>query len=148
MSKRRRPFPWLWLTAIASIVLSLLGIVYAVHCGHASDGGRGGAVGCMLTFLIFFLGRPTPNRVLSDPVEIAAGKQEPDPLIALPAASEAELIAQAEAVKFEVGRVRGAVAAMLDLAAREKVCLSVASVASTFFWGFGDLIAAWLGAKP
>ena len=35
---------------------------------------------------------------------------------------------------------------MLDWQGKEKVYLTIASVAGTIVWGFGDLLAAWFGA--
>ena len=52
----------LCLTMIAAVTLSAGGIGYAVCCGVAADGGRGGALALALTFLMFFLGPDTDRK--------------------------------------------------------------------------------------
>jgi hypothetical protein len=132
-------------TTAAAVLLSVAGVVYAVHWGEASDGGRGGALGCTLTFLIFFLTRSTPEQALQAPL-LPGRAEEPD-VLALPAPADAdEMGSQLQRLKQQTARLRAAVASMLDAAAREKLYLSIASVVSTLTWGFGDKLAGWFGA--
>ncbi len=116
----------LCLAMIAAIVLSGAGIAYAVWFGVAADGGRGGAIAVGLTFFILFMGRGTAEAALEAPLP-----QTGDALARL---------------EQELARVRGALAASLDWSRKEKVYLTVSSVVGTLAWGFGDVVAKWLGA--
>ena len=109
-----------------AIVLSGAGIAYAVWFGMAADGGRGGAIAVGLTFFILFMGRGTAEAALEAPLP-----QTGDALARL---------------EQELARVRGALAASLDWSRKEKVYLTVSSVVGTLAWGFGDVVAKWLGA--
>ncbi|MDE8652827.1 hypothetical protein [Novosphingobium album (ex Liu et al. 2023)] len=110
----------------AAIILSVAGIAYAIWFGVAADGGRGGAIAVGLTFFILFMGRGTAETALEASLPPAG-----DPLADL---------------EQDLARVRGAVAAMLDWSRKEKVYLTVSSVVGTLAWGFGDVVAKWLGA--
>ena len=114
------------ITMIAAIAMSIGGIAYAVLWGVAADGGRGGAVAVALTFFILFMGRGTAEAALEAELPKAA-----DP---------------AEETALDLARIRNAVAAMLDWSHKEKIYLTVSSVVGTLAWGFGDIIALWLGA--
>lgn len=119
--------------------------MWAAHYGHDCDGGRGGAIGCMLTFLMFFLGRPTAQNA------IEARRRDDgtrDVLLSSLPKTDEELREQFQAVKLATGRIRGSVAVMLDAGNSEKLYLSAATVISTLVWGFGDISAGWLGAAP
>lgn len=114
------------ITMMAAIAMSIGGIAYAVLWGVAADGGRGGAVAVALTFFILFMGRGTAEAALEAVLPKAA-----DP---------------AEEAALDLPRIRNAVAAMLDRSRKEKIYLTVSSVVGTLAWGFGDIIALWLGA--
>lgn len=113
-----------------SVVACTAGIVYAVWYGRAADGGRGGAVAVAISFAALFASRNTPRDVLemTDPAKHGS-------------AAPAEL---AEGMR----RLRTAMATLIDSQATEKVYLTASSVGGTLVWGFGDLIAAALGAAP
>ncbi len=112
----------LWLTMFAAIVASAGGVLYAVvSSGSASDGGRGGAIAVAISFWTLFLGRGTAEKAL----EVKLPTQSPE---------------------AEIARVRAAVASMLDWQNKEKVFLTISSVVGTLAWGFGDIVARWLGA--
>lgn len=141
----------LGITLAIVILVSLGGIAYAVWFGRASDGGRGGAIGCALTFLMFFIERPTSRSALQHHSPPKRGARTPeantDPLILGPPRDLEECIAQFAELKVQTGRIRGSVAAMLDSSSNQQVFLGIASVFATFIWGFGDLLAAALGAR-
>lgn len=116
----------LFAAMLATVVVSLGGIAYAKWFGIAADGGRGGAIGVALTFFMLFLGRGTAEKALEAP---------------MPASGDL-----AKDTAQDLSKVRGAVAAMLDWSGKEKLYLTVSSVFATLAWGFGDWIAAWIGA--
>lgn len=140
----------LGLTMLLAILASGLGIVWAVRFGVAADGGRGGAIGCALTFLMFFLSRPTAETAMQAPIPVAdkqrADEQTADVLLEPSAKTLEAAVDQLERMKVQLARQRAAIAVMLDLAAREKIFLSIASLVSTLVWGFGDWIAKAFGA--
>jgi hypothetical protein len=139
----------LFVTTIIVFALSLLGIVYAGCWGNVADGGRGGAIGCALTFfmsLMSLMSKPTAETVLNDHPGQASQEQsnilpEPDP------ATLIEGLDQLARLKFQTERLRAAFVARLNSAEREKVYLSVASVISTLAWKFGDIAAARLNFR-
>lgn len=109
-----------------AILVSVAGIPFAVFLGVAVDGGRGGAIAVALTFFTFFMDRGTAERALE--AKIPDGG---DP---------------ATRTDLELARVRNAVASMLDWSRQERLYLTVSSVVGTLAWGFGDVVARWLGA--
>jgi hypothetical protein len=122
------------LAMIASIALSVGGVVFAVRCGVAADGQRGGGLAVALTFFILFLGRGTAEAALGEPNPDADSRSlTPD----------AQLLAD---IQFELKRLRNSLASMFDWSRHEKLYLLIASVIGTFFWTFGDLIAKAFGA--
>jgi hypothetical protein len=110
---------------LGSIALSAGGVAYAIHCGSASDGGRGGALAVALSFFMLFAGRGTPENAME---AVLPGNQQGD-------------------VEFEIARLRGAVTSLLDWQAKEKIYLTTSSVVGTLAWGFGDSLAALFGAR-
>lgn len=129
----------LLLVMIGSVALSAAGVVYAVCCGVAADGGRGGALAVALTFYMLFVGRGTPKSALEVEIPVTAPSVEEAPL-------EAPGSQDPDKLKMEVARVRNAIASMLDWQGKEKVYLTISSVVGTITWGFGDIFAAWFGA--
>ncbi len=109
------------LVAVASVVAALAGIAYAVLAGSATDGQRGGAIAVALSLGALFAARDIPERVLG---------------------------ARAETVEERLARAESTLGVMLDSQRLEKVYLAATSVAGSLIWGFGDLLALWLGAPP
>ena len=140
-----RGIPLMIMTSLVALVVSVGGIIWAIRVGDATIGTRGGAIGCAIVFLIFFVGRSTPEAALEQPSYGRRRDRDFDVLTSPPPLSLNEATSQITALKGELARVRGAVAAMLDAARKEKWFLSVASVLSTLVWGFGDLIAKAVG---
>ena len=116
---------WLILVMVGSIALSVAGVLYAVWWGAADDGGRGGALGVALTFLMLFMGRGTPQAAL----EVDIPEVSVDAGGAPPASTEASR--DLDRLRIEVARVRNAIASMLDWQGKEKVYLTVSSVVAT-----------------
>lgn len=137
-----RGLPWLAITMAAAIGASLAGIAIGIWGSDPMNGQRGGAAGCAMTFLMFFLSRPTASAALEAPLA-DVDEDEGDVLLLPPPADQADAAAQIEGLKRITARLRGATAAMLDAADREKVYLAVASVVSTLTWGFGDRVAGF-----
>ena len=123
------------LAMIGSIALSAGGIVYAVHCGVAADGQRGGGLAVALTFFMLFLGRGTAEAALA---------QQPPPAPEGDARTPEQK--QNDAVKFDMSNLRNSLASMFDWNSHEKIYLLIASVVGTLVWTFGDLLAKALGA--
>ena len=121
------------LAMIGSIALSVGGVVFAVRCGVAADGQRGGGLAVALTFFILFLGRGTAEAALGEPNPDADGGSLP----------EAKQLAD---IQFELMRFRNSLASMFDWSRHEKLYLLIASVIGTLFWTFGDLIAKAFGS--
>lgn len=119
----------LCLVLVLSLAFSAGGIVYAIWCGSAPDGQRGGAVAVAISFLALFAARATPTEVLE--VTDARGR----------------LVVEHGTPEQRIGLVRTAVAAMLDSQRLEKVYLTWSSVTGTVVWGFGDVVARCLGAS-
>ena len=128
-SKGTRMLFW---TMIGSILLSVLGITYAVRWGVAADGGRGGGLAVALTFFMLFMGRGTAESALEANLPV-------DETLT----GEARKTAETEA---ELSRVRNAVASMLDWSRQEKVYLTISSVVGTLAWTVGDVVAKFCGA--
>ena len=114
-----------WTVLILSLCACVAGIVYAVQCGVAMDGQRGGAVGVALSFLALFVARPIPAGILEDD-----GMNKKD-----------------EGTEHDrIDLLQSALSAMLDIQRKETRFLLLSSVISTLVWGFGDLIAMSFGA--
>jgi hypothetical protein len=116
----------IWMAA--SLLASASGVAAAVAFGTACDGGRGGAVAVAIAFGALFTSRPVPEDLIE----------------ALDA--EGRSAFDARDTEDRIGRLRSALAVMLDRQRLEAVFLTVASVSGTLVWGFGDVIAGWLGA--
>ena len=125
----------LFATMIIAIALSLIGIVYAGFWGNMAEGGRGGALGCAFTLVMFIMSvitKPGAEAILADRSEQAdpaAPKEERD--------QSADLERQAE-------QLRTTFAAVLASVEREKIYLCVASVVSMLTWKYGDIASIWL----
>ena len=130
MSKKDRRKTGHRLLFLGVLVLSLTacagGIAYAVCCGTAADGQRGGAIGVALSFMALFVARPVPAAVLE---QEDMRSENPN-----------------QQVK-RINLLRTALSAMLDIQRQEMGYLTASSVISTLIWGFGDLVAAALGAS-
>jgi hypothetical protein len=126
----RRLTQWrvLCFVLISSLLFSAGGIAYAVWCGSAADGQRGGAIAVAISFLALFAARATP----ADTLEMKD--------------SQGRLVADHGEPSERIGIVRTTVSTMLDSQRLEKVFLTWSSVTGTLVWGFGDVIARLLGA--
>lgn len=116
----------LWM--VASLSVSILGIVYAVYCGTACDGGRGGALGVAIAFGALFISGESLRHYIEAPDEEgepAFDSLDPDE---------------------RIRNLRNALAVLVDRQHRQAAYLTIASVGSTIVWGFGDIIAGWFGA--
>jgi hypothetical protein len=127
----------LFATMIIALASSLIGVVYAGCWGNTADGGRGGALGCAFTLLMFIMSRPDARTALTAP-EQGDILAEPDPV------TLSESLDHLAKLRLESERLRAAFVARLEAAQREKIYLSVASVMSVLAWKFGDIAAAWL----
>lgn len=118
------------LVAGASLVACSAGIAYAVSCGTADDAQRGGAVAVALSFLMLFAGHPTAEKTLEEKDEAHQYKL------------------QTATDKDRIDLLVTAATTQLDAARNEKLWLTFSSVLGTLVAGFGDILAAWLGAPP
>ena len=116
----------LFVTMIIVCGISFLGIVYAACSGQYSDGGSGGAIGCVLIFVV------TLMSLMAKPTA------EPG------AATLNEGVDQLAGLKIQTERLRAASVARLASAEREKVYLGIAGFVSTLAWKFGQIPAFWL----
>lgn len=148
----------------ASVLLSVGGVVLAVRFGTAADGGRGGAVAVALSFLILFIGPRTMLPLEIDSIATlpagAGTTEEPDNLpdarrkgdvpppqdVAALERRLQELSQQLDRNRTRTSSVRLTLQAQEDWGRRASLWLALASVQGTLFWGFGDMLAAWLGA--
>lgn len=115
---------------VASCLACVAGVAHSVLWGAADDGGRGGAVAVAISFAALFAARDTSAEVLE--VKHANGGVGFE---SLPAESR-------------IGLLKAAMASMIDSQRLEKRYLTWSSVIGTLTWGFGDLLAALLGAPP
>ena len=128
-----------------SVSLSVLAVVAAVILNDPTIGQRGGALGVALSFAILFLGKSTPQRALTSrtaQVDNLGGQETQQPSDDDAQASE-NLQSQITELQETQDNVIGALSAMLDWSQEEKVYLTISSVFSTIFWGFGDCFAGW-----
>lgn len=137
---------WLKVVMWVSVALSVSAVILAVVLKDPSFGQRGGAIGVAFSFAILFLGKSTPQRALySETATLPDLLDSP----AVQGVDKGDLAP--EDLKARIGqledselRISGALSAMLDWSEKEKVFLTVSSVVSTIFWGFGDYFAKWL----
>lgn len=133
----RAEWPYL-AVLIFALAASVWWIYSAARSGNCSDGGRGGALGCALTFAMFFLGRATPTVALEllppDGIDVLQEEDQPGANLAI-------IEKRVKDLKWPIGSTRNAVASMIDGARVEKIYLSTASIVSTLAWGFGDCVA-------
>lgn len=118
----------LWM--LASFAASALGIAGAVALDMECHGGRGGAVAVAIAFGALFTARPIPE----DLIEALDDK--------------GRATFDTRNVDDRIGRLRSAIAVMLDRQRLEARYVAIASISGTLVWGFGDWIARWLGAAP
>ena len=128
-----------FVTMIIALALSVIGIVYAGCWGNAADGGRGGALGCALTFVMCIMGRSDAQTALTEAGAAQGGVHgEPD------SATLGEALDQLAILKAQIGQLQASFLARLESVEREKIYLGVASAVSAIAWRFGDTAAAWL----
>lgn len=123
----------LFMTMVIAFILSILGIAIAGWFGNAVDGGDGGAVGCLLTFIMCIITKSDADRVLA-----ALGEG------ASPAANGAS--APAATSDAEVEHLRTVFRVRLESVRRERIYLGVAGLVSAISWKFGGAAAVWLFA--
>jgi len=111
-----------------ALIASAGGVLYAVFLGTAADGGRGGALAVAISFFALFAARATPEDVLE--TKDAAGRR----------------VVETGPPVQRIGLLKTSVATMLDSQRLEKIYLTGSSVTGTLVWGFGDVLARWLGA--
>ena len=128
MAKRPSQQRILQLVLLASTAFSFGGIAYAVWFGTAADGGRGGAVAVSISFAALFAARSTPE----DVVELTT--------------KGGDRVLDKGKLEERIGILKTAIATMIDSQRLEKIYLTWSSTIGTLAWGFGDRIAAWLGA--
>ncbi len=116
--RRTRRHRWLFRCVLLhSLTSCVSGIAYAIGCGTATDGQRGGTVGVALSFSALFVARPVPAEVL----------EQEDMLN-----NEPSLLGQ------RLMLLRTALSAMLDSQRQETAYRAASSVVSTLIGGFGD----------
>lgn len=113
---------------VASIGACAAGVTYAVLWGRAADGVTGGALAVAISFAALFAARDTSAQVLE--MKSPDGRSDFE---ALP-------------VEMRIGLLKAAMASLIDAQRLEKKFLTWSSVIGTLTWGFGDILAAWLGA--
>lgn len=107
-----------WRTFWIGFLLCCAGVGYAVCVSDmASDGGRGGALAVALSFWILFQSHGSAKAAFDD-----------------------------KDIKIRATRTHNALGALIDVSEKQRMPLALTSVIGTLFWGFGDLLAAWLGA--
>lgn len=111
-----------------SVVASIGGIAYAVFFGSSADAQRGGAIAVAASFLALFAARNTPL----DTIQLTG--------------NDGRLAVDTGDHDTRIRILRTAVGTMIDSQRLEKTYLTCSSVFGTLIWGFGDLIALWLGA--
>jgi hypothetical protein len=126
---------WLKLTTCVALAACVAGIVYACTKGHATDAARGGAVAIALTFVMLFMGRGTAEEALT-----SSSADASDP-------ARSTLDQQLKAVRNDGLAVRAALVSLLDWHRKERIYLTITSLAGTLTSGFGDWIARCLGAS-
>jgi hypothetical protein len=134
------------LVVLASILLSVGGILTGAFVTRPADGGRGGAIAVALAFFVLFVRRDYGARVYAALTkEIPAIKEE----VSLLRQSKPAPAASAP----DIGQVKRQVTAIvsrLDTEADgQKIqnrALAWASCIGTIAWGFGDVLASWLKA--
>lgn len=117
----------LLLCTAASALASAAGIYFAVRWGTSSDGGRGGAVAVAITFGAMLMYSGLPGELIE--------ARDEDGLPAFDHLGEKRF-----------AHLRTALALLLDRQRLEARYLTVSGVTGALMWGFGDVIAAWLGA--
>lgn len=120
----------LFATMIITFALCVIGIVYAGCWGNPANGGRGGALGCVLAFIMSIISKPDAEALADRPEEANATKSD-DP----------NLVVTLQAL---VEQLHAAFLARLASAEREKIYLGVASFLSAIVWKFGATAASWL----
>ena len=119
----------LQLVLAASAVFSLGGVAYAIWFGQAADGARGGAIAVAISFAALFAARSTPEDVIE--LQDASGRR----------------VVEAGTAEERIGILQTALATMIDSQRLEKIYLTWSSTIGTLTWGFGDVVARWLGAS-
>ncbi|MDE1916424.1 MAG: hypothetical protein KGJ57_21005 [Sphingomonadales bacterium] len=149
-SKRKnetiRPEMRVFAAMIIALTIALIGIVYAGSWGNIADGGRGGALGCALTFMMVFMSRPKVDAILADR-QAPASDGHNDTLGEPAPAMSSEGFDQLARFKAETERLRAALVVGLDAAQREKIYLGIASLVSALAWKYGDIAAALLDSR-
>lgn len=137
----------------AALVLSIGGVAVAVVItGDSPDGGRGGAVAVALTLVAFFLRRDISARLrkafietlpgLSADIErLSAASRNTDPGQGGPPSPGSGALES-------VSRRLEAIESSLRVVERSEQTMdryvAVAAAVGTLFWGFGDVVAAWV----
>lgn len=116
------------LVLATSVAFSFGGVAYAVCFGQAADGARGGAIAVAVSFAALFAARSTPEDVVE--LRDAGGRR----------------VVDAGTTQERIGILQTALATMIDSQRLEKIYLTWSSTIGTLTWGFGDVVARWLGA--
>jgi hypothetical protein len=117
-------------TMIIVPAIAVVSIAYAGCWGNPADGGWGGAMGCALTFIMCFMGKPAA------PATTSEASAEP--------ANLAEALAEVTRLKAEAASQAGLLAARMESTWREKIYLGVAGLVGALAWKFGAVAAAGL----
>lgn len=123
----------LFAAMMIALAVSLIGIVYAGFWGNTANGGRGGALGCILTFFMCIMVRPKAEATLADRIP---AEQDLTTL--------SEALDQLAKLKVQTEQAQAAFVARLESAQREKIYLCVAGLVSAISWKFGDIAATFL----
>lgn len=116
------------LVIIASVVLSLGGILYAAAVQRPLEAGRGGAVTVALSFLILFLRENHGLRVQK----------------ALSELSSEESWDTVAALRDQLRALCARLNVNDDGQQRQNRALAWTSCIGTLTWGFGDVVAQWI----
>ena len=132
---------------IIALGLSVIGIVYAGSWGNPEDGGRGGALGCILVFFMSFAAKPdTP--AIATISRASTNSQSDNARVVSDPATLTEAQAQLARLKDELAAQNALFSARMESAWREKIYLGLASVVCAITWKFGAIAAGWLNFAP
>jgi hypothetical protein len=138
------------LCCLASVVVSVAGIIFAVFATrNAADGGRGGAIGVSIALLFFFLNRDYGTKLytklIHDLPELKA-RLEQEGKVQAPAANAivTPVDTRLAQLEKEVSTLVRRISIEAEGQRTQNIFLAVATAVGTIVWGFGDMLARCL----
>jgi hypothetical protein len=133
-----------WAVLSASIVLSILGIIWGVLSANPANGARGGALAVMISLVALFISREYGAKVYDI---IAHQMQEIGRSADSP--RETSIEENIEALKNQLTAMGEQSRLNGQEQSKQNFVLAVATAIGTFVWGFGDMITTFvLWSKP